>query len=58
MGENVNIILSTDPLLKCINLLYIYNKNCIEWHAIILFACEVHFLLSPGSGYLRYSSVH
>ena len=54
----MNIILSTDPLLTCINVLYIYNKNCIEWHTIILVACEVHFLLSPGSDHLGYSSVN
>ena len=29
MGDNMNVILSTDPLLKCINVLYTYNKNCI-----------------------------
>ena len=36
MGENMNVILSTDPLLKCINVLYIYNKNCVQWHTTIL----------------------
>ena len=31
----MNIILSTDPFLKFIYVLYIYNINCIQWHTIL-----------------------
>jgi len=29
MGENMNIILSTDPLLKCTNVLYTYTTKTV-----------------------------
>ena len=50
----MNIILSTGPLLKCIYVLYIYNKNRLEWHTIILDAYSAFFQAPPSFCCLQY----